>query len=299
MVYSPVPPATAPHTGDAEHGHPGALGAVHPGRLRRGRRWPPPTGAREHRASTSPRCSAPTRPRPSSWPPTRTRSRTPETADYVGVAVHCAQGSAFCATAKGVKFGQTTPVADRGARPAAGRAGRVQRLPGAVRPPVRRAAARRGHAEPDPQRLPGHQRGRQPGRPERQPDQRRVPDQPPGLPRLRPHQRLADAGLHGRHAGVRRPRGQRLHRRHPRQRAHSRPDRVRRRARARWAAAPPATSPRRSTTTPRSAPSSSAWPPTASPRPTRCSSSAPTRATTRPAPTSAGPSSPRRPTATA
>jgi hypothetical protein len=33
-----------------------------------------------------------------------------ETADYVGIAVHCAQGSAFCATAKGVKFGQTTPT---------------------------------------------------------------------------------------------------------------------------------------------------------------------------------------------
>jgi hypothetical protein len=32
-----------------------------------------------------------------------------ETADYVGVAVHCAQSSAFCADATGVKFGQTTP----------------------------------------------------------------------------------------------------------------------------------------------------------------------------------------------
>ncbi len=32
-----------------------------------------------------------------------------EVADYVGVAVHCAQGSAFCADAQGVKFGQTTP----------------------------------------------------------------------------------------------------------------------------------------------------------------------------------------------
>ena len=32
-----------------------------------------------------------------------------ETADYVGVAVHCAQGNAFCADAKGVKFGQTDP----------------------------------------------------------------------------------------------------------------------------------------------------------------------------------------------
>jgi hypothetical protein len=32
-----------------------------------------------------------------------------EVADYVGVAVHCAQGSAFCANAQGVKFGQSTP----------------------------------------------------------------------------------------------------------------------------------------------------------------------------------------------
>jgi hypothetical protein len=31
-----------------------------------------------------------------------------ETADYVGVAVHCVQGSAFCADATAVKYGQTT-----------------------------------------------------------------------------------------------------------------------------------------------------------------------------------------------
>ncbi len=31
-----------------------------------------------------------------------------ETADYLGVAVHCAQGSAFCASASAVKFGQPT-----------------------------------------------------------------------------------------------------------------------------------------------------------------------------------------------
>ena len=30
-----------------------------------------------------------------------------ETADYVGVAVHCAKGSAFCADATAVKYGQT------------------------------------------------------------------------------------------------------------------------------------------------------------------------------------------------
>ncbi|HLY33658.1 MAG TPA: hypothetical protein VKQ07_03930, partial [Jatrophihabitantaceae bacterium] len=33
-----------------------------------------------------------------------------EVADYVGVAVHCAQGDAICANAQGVKFGQTTPT---------------------------------------------------------------------------------------------------------------------------------------------------------------------------------------------
>jgi hypothetical protein len=36
-----------------------------------------------------------------------------ETADYVGLAVHCAQGSTFCSSASGTKFGQTvaTPTA--------------------------------------------------------------------------------------------------------------------------------------------------------------------------------------------
>lgn len=34
-----------------------------------------------------------------------------EVADYVGVAVHCAQGDAICADARGVKFNQTSPTA--------------------------------------------------------------------------------------------------------------------------------------------------------------------------------------------
>ena len=32
-----------------------------------------------------------------------------ETADYVGLAVHCAQGNTFCASAEAVKYGQTSP----------------------------------------------------------------------------------------------------------------------------------------------------------------------------------------------
>jgi hypothetical protein len=35
--------------------------------------------------------------------------KDPETADYVGLAVHCAQGNAFCSTAQAVKYGQTAP----------------------------------------------------------------------------------------------------------------------------------------------------------------------------------------------
>jgi hypothetical protein len=35
--------------------------------------------------------------------------KDPEAADYTGLAVHCTTGSPFCATATGVKFGQTTP----------------------------------------------------------------------------------------------------------------------------------------------------------------------------------------------
>ncbi len=70
--------------------------------------------------------------------------KDPETADYVGIAVHCAQDNAFCATAKAVEVRPDHPVADRRVRPAAGRAGRVQRVPGPVRAQVRRPAARRG-----------------------------------------------------------------------------------------------------------------------------------------------------------
>ena len=134
-------------------------------------------------------------------------------------------------TAKGVKFGQTdaspTAAADVLPDEPGGYSG-FQALFG-----HRYVAPQLGAGTPDvtPQRLPGHQRGREPGGRERQPDQRRVPDQPPRLPRVQPHQRLADAGLHGRHAGVGRAGGERLHLRHPRQRAHPRAGRVQRRAR--------------------------------------------------------------------
>ena len=46
--------------------------------------------------------------------PTPTPYKDNETADYVGLGVHCAKGAAFCANAEAVKYGQTTPSHDRG-----------------------------------------------------------------------------------------------------------------------------------------------------------------------------------------
>src|SRR5262249_25156707 len=37
------------------------------------------------------------------------RFKDQETADYVGLAVHCAQNDSFCSTAQAVKFGQNAP----------------------------------------------------------------------------------------------------------------------------------------------------------------------------------------------
>jgi hypothetical protein len=37
--------------------------------------------------------------------------KDPESADYVGIAVHCAQANTFCSSAQGVKYGQTAPSA--------------------------------------------------------------------------------------------------------------------------------------------------------------------------------------------
>ena len=151
-----------------------------------------------------------------------------ETADYVGIAVHCATNANVdvLLDRPGGQVRPDRPVADR-RRPTCcptSRAGTpaTRRLFG-----HRYVAPQLGAGTPNltTQRVPGHERGRQPGRPERQPDQRRVPDDSPGLPGLRQHQRVADARLHGRHAGVRRPGRQRLHRRHPRERAHPGPDR--------------------------------------------------------------------------
>ncbi|HEY1004431.1 MAG TPA: hypothetical protein VGD83_32820, partial [Streptosporangiaceae bacterium] len=108
MVYAPVPPATAPHTVPPTTITPAP--------------WVPFTRAGcdvgqvasantvlENTAVDIPKVFGPSSPEAQQLAADKSSFKDAETADYVGIGVHCAQGAAFCASAKGVKFGQTTP----------------------------------------------------------------------------------------------------------------------------------------------------------------------------------------------
>ncbi len=108
MVYSPVPPATAHHTVPPTTTTPAP--------------WVPFTQAGcdvgqvasantilENTAVDIPKVFGAGSPENQQLNADPDSFKDAETADYVGIGVHCAQGSAFCSTAKGVKFGQTTP----------------------------------------------------------------------------------------------------------------------------------------------------------------------------------------------
>src|SRR5215831_14096190 len=108
MVYSPTPPATT--------NPPPAPDTITPAP------WAPYTRAGcdagyvgtanvelENTAVDIPKVFGPNSPEAAQLAADPDSFKDAETADYVGVAVHCAQGSAFCANAQGVKFGQTTP----------------------------------------------------------------------------------------------------------------------------------------------------------------------------------------------
>src|SRR5690242_4058260 len=110
MVYSPVPPATA--------AHPVAPDTVAPAP------WAPYTRAGcdvgevatanqelENTAVDIPKVFGAGSPEVQQLNADTDSFKDAEVADYVGIGVHCAQGSAFCADAKGVKFGQTDPSA--------------------------------------------------------------------------------------------------------------------------------------------------------------------------------------------
>ena len=91
------------------------MGAVYPGRLQRRRDvGTPRTRSREHLGGHPPRSSAPARPENQqlSGGPGQLQGR--RSRRHAGIAVHCAQGSAFCADAKGVKYGQASAAPNRG-----------------------------------------------------------------------------------------------------------------------------------------------------------------------------------------
>jgi hypothetical protein len=111
MVYSPVPPATAQQT----TGHPVAPDTVTPAP------WAPYTRAGcdvgevatanqelENTAVDIPKVFGTGSPEDQQLNADTDSFKDAETADYVGIGVHCAQGNAFCADAKGVKFGQAS-----------------------------------------------------------------------------------------------------------------------------------------------------------------------------------------------
>ena len=108
LVYSPVPPATAatPVTPDTNTPAP----------------WVPYTRAGcnvgevgvanaelENTAVDIPKVFGVNSPENNQLTSDKDSFKDQETADYVGIGVHCAQGAAFCADATAVKFGQTTP----------------------------------------------------------------------------------------------------------------------------------------------------------------------------------------------
>ena len=108
LVYSPVPPATAatPVTPDTNTPAP----------------WVPYTRAGcnvgevgvanaelENTAVDIPKVFGVNSPENNQLTTDKDSFKDQETADYVGIGVHCAQGAAFCGDATAVKFGQTTP----------------------------------------------------------------------------------------------------------------------------------------------------------------------------------------------
>src|SRR5215468_9983709 len=108
MVYSPTPPATT--------SPPPAPNTITPAP------WVPFTRAGcdagyvgtanvelENTAVDIPKVFGPNSPEAQQLAQDTDSFKDAETADYVGVAVHCAQNNAVCANAEGVKFGQTSP----------------------------------------------------------------------------------------------------------------------------------------------------------------------------------------------
>src|SRR6516164_345732 len=107
MVYSPVPPATATAPVSPNTVTPAPWAPY----TRAGCDWGAVATANVELENTGidmPTVFGPNSPEVAQLAADPDPFKDQETADYVGVAVHCTQGSAFCADASAVKFGQTT-----------------------------------------------------------------------------------------------------------------------------------------------------------------------------------------------
>src|SRR5499427_8075788 len=110
MVYSPTPPATTnppppPNTITPASGAPYTRAGCNAGYVGTA------NVELENTAVDIPKVFGPNSPEAQQLAADTDFFKDAEVADYVGVAVHCARGSGFCANAQGVKFGQTTPSA--------------------------------------------------------------------------------------------------------------------------------------------------------------------------------------------
>ena len=108
MVYSPVPPATAKTPVPPTTVTPAPWVPY----TRAGCDWGAVATANvelENTAVDLPTVFGPNSPEVAQLNADPDSFKDQETADYVGVAVHCAKGSAFCGDATAVKYGQTTP----------------------------------------------------------------------------------------------------------------------------------------------------------------------------------------------
>jgi hypothetical protein len=112
MPYAPVPPATAPHAVAPTTTPPAPWAPF----TRAGCDVADIATANQELENTTPDIAhffGANSPEAQQLAADKDSFKDAETADYIGVAVHCAQANAFCADAKGIKFGQTaaTPTA--------------------------------------------------------------------------------------------------------------------------------------------------------------------------------------------
>ena len=105
MVYSDTVPASRARP----TGRPRRRGCRSPEPDARSATSPPPTWCWRTSPRDIPAVFGPNSPEAAQAAADPDSFKDAEVADYIGVAVHCAQGDATCANAQAVKFGQTTP----------------------------------------------------------------------------------------------------------------------------------------------------------------------------------------------